>query len=107
MASKQFSVSDITVSSCDWANFINSTSRIQDAYKWPDGLNIYSLCKQINEHPAAPMVSIPYLFSYFRRRNQLVYPDQDLAICSVNAMVDLHTHLDSLLNYIPSDLSSS
>ena len=59
----------------------------------------------INDHPAARLISINNTFSYFRRKNQEVYPEQDLAISCVNAMVDLHKYLDDLLNYIPSDLS--
>lgn len=103
MPSTSHNISGTKVISSDWSNFRASLNRWQDKYDW-NGVQLHSLYSQIENHPAKHLVSINFLFSYFKQQNISAYPNEDIAICSINAAADLLQKLNELLNYIPSDL---
>jgi len=63
--------------------------------------------EQINNHPAAPLISIHFMFSFFYKKNKTTYPDAPALHQKVNAMVDLYSFLNHLLQYTPSDIYGS
>lgn len=96
-------ISGTQIISTDWDNFIAAIPRYQEKYDWK-GAELHSLYSQIKNHEARHLISINFMFSYFKKQNILANPNEDIAFCSVNAAVDVLNKLNELLNYIPSDL---
>ena len=100
MATTKHIILGTEIISTDWANFCASTA--QDEY-FPLHMT-RNIQEQINNHPAAPLISIHFMFSFLYKKNKAAYPDAPTLHQRVNAMVDLYSFINNLPQYTPSDI---
>ena len=87
-------INGITVNSADWHNFIQQCKHFQNKA----ALNVINL---IENHQCAVLVSIPFLFSWYKQQHKVFYRENTSIEMCYNAAMNVMQHLNTLMQHRP------
>lgn len=93
MATIKFNIKSHEIISTDWNNFIKSCENKNDIHS----LRVIEL---VSNHPCIRLISVNFLFSYYKKLHMAAFPERTVHENSVSALCNVEIVLNELFKLI-------